>query len=66
MEGNRQLFSVDPTTNPECIVGGHIQKILDQTYQEAQNAAFGRLSRITLEDIINDILVAHTKEEKQQ
>ena len=47
-------------------MGGNIQKVLEQTYQEVQNAAFGRLSRITLEDIINDILVAHTKEENQQ
>lgn len=66
VEGDRQLFSVDPTTNPECIVGGNIQKVVEQTYQEVQNAAFGRLSRITLEDIINDILVAHTREENQQ
>lgn len=65
VEGHRQLFNIDETTNPECIVGGNIQKVLGSVYEEVQNAALGRLARITLDDVINDLLVAHTKEELQ-
>lgn len=66
VEGDKQLFSVDPKTNPECVVGGNIQKVLSNYYQEAQNAAMGRLARITLEDVISDILVEHTKKEENK
>lgn len=61
VEGDKQLFAVDEKTNPQCIVGGNIQKVLGNYYREVQNAAMGRLSRITLEDVINDILVAQKK-----
>ena len=66
VEGNKKLFTVDDKTNPQCIVGGNIQKVLSNYYQEVQNAAMGRLARITLDDVINDILVAHEKKEKKQ
>lgn len=66
VEGNKQLFSVDEKTNPQCIVGGNIQHVLGNYYQEVQNAAMGRLARITLDDVICDILVAHEKKEEQQ
>lgn len=66
VEGHQQLFSVDPKTNPQCIVGGNIQKVLGNYYDEVQNAAMGRLARITLDDVINDILVEHAKKEEQK
>ena len=66
VEGDKQLFTVDKKTNPQCIVGGNIQKVLGSYYQEVQNAALGRLTRITLDDLISDILVAQEKKEKQQ
>lgn len=66
VEGDKQLFTVDKKTNPQCVVGGNIQKVLGSYYQEVQNAALGRLARITLDDVISDILVAQEKKEKQQ
>lgn len=63
VEGDKQLFTVDPKTNPQCIVGGQIQNVLGHYYDEVQNAALGRLSRITLGDVINDILIGHAKKE---
>ncbi|WP_295746425.1 Rrf2 family transcriptional regulator [uncultured Limosilactobacillus sp.] len=65
VEGDRQLFAVDEKTNPQCIVGGNIQKVLGNYYQEVQNAALGRLARITLGDVIDDILVAQKKKEAE-
>lgn len=61
-EKNKELFSVDPHTNPKCPVGGHIQDVLTNYYHEAQNAALGRLDRITIADVIDDILVANKEE----
>lgn len=66
VEGHQQLFTVDPKTNPQCIVGGNIQKVLGRYYGEVQNAAMGRLARITLDDVISDILVEHTKKEERE
>lgn len=66
VEGHKQLFNVDPKTNPQCIVGGNIQKVLGTYYQETQNAAMGRLARITIDDVISDILVEQAKKEEQQ
>lgn len=66
VEGDKQLFTVDPKTNPQCIVGGHIQQVLGNYYDEVQNTAMGRLARITLDDVISDILVANEKEEHQE
>lgn len=64
VEGDKQLFNIDMKTNPDCIVGGNIQKVLGHYYTETQNAALGRLARITLADVINDLLVEQTKKER--
>lgn len=66
VEGHQQLFTVDPKTNPQCIVGGNIQTVLSRYYDEVQNAAMGRLARITLGDVINDILVQQAQKEDNQ
>lgn len=57
VEGDKSLFAVDKRTNMDCIVGSQIQKVLNKDYHEAQNAAFSRLRRITLQDVIDDIIV---------
>ena len=56
VENDKPLFTVDHKTNPQCIVGSQIQGILTQHYHEVQSAALGRLERITLQDIIDEII----------
>lgn len=57
VEKDKPLFTVDPKTNPQCIVGSQIQEVLTQNYHEVQAAALGRLARITLQDIIDEIII---------
>lgn len=63
VENDKPLFSVDPKTNPECIVGSQIQDVLTRHYQEVQASAMGRLNRITLGDIIDEIVTKYKKQE---
>lgn len=56
-EGNNPLFELDKKTNPECIVGGNIQDVLGDYYEEAKLAAQRKLNSVTLEDVIETILV---------
>ncbi|CAM3187669.1 Rrf2 family transcriptional regulator [Lactiplantibacillus plajomi] len=65
VEGDKPLFAVDPKTNPACIVGGNIQTVLKQYYQDAQTAAEARLARTTLQDIVDNILVEQAKKDAQ-
>ena len=57
VEKDKPLFTVDPKTNPQCIVGSQIQQVLTQNYHEVQAAALGSLARITLQDIIDEIII---------
>ncbi|MFH5811624.1 Rrf2 family transcriptional regulator [Companilactobacillus sp. FL22-1] len=57
VENDRQLFTLDTNTNPECIVGGNIQKVLGNYYEEAKMAALRKFNNVTLQDIIETILV---------
>jgi len=57
MDEERNLLHVDPKTNPDCLVGGNIQNVLNIAYQQVQNAAQDSMEGITLQDIIDDILV---------
>lgn len=57
VEKDKPLFTVDPKTNPQCIVGSQIQQVLTRNYHEVQAAALGRLARITLQDIIDEIII---------
>lgn len=59
VEKDKPLFTVDPKTNPLCIVGSQIQTVLEHHYQEVKSSALGRLKRITLQDIIDEILVSY-------
>ncbi|KRM72240.1 Rrf2 family transcriptional regulator [Lacticaseibacillus brantae] len=51
------LLHVDEKTNPACIVGGNIQETLNAAYQQVQNAAEVQMQAISLQSIIDDILV---------
>ncbi len=53
---DHDLLHVDPKTNPQCIVGGNIQNTLNSFYNEIELAAFTKMSQITLQDVIGDIL----------
>lgn len=58
---DHSLLHVDPTTNPHCIVGGNIQNTLNGFYNEIELAAFTKMSQITLQDVIGDILKRHAQ-----
>ena len=66
IEGDKHLLTVDHRTNPKCIVGGHIQEVLGQFYEEVEASAKGSLARLTLGDVIDEILVRHNEEGEQQ
>lgn len=51
----RELLSVDRDTSQSCPVGSVIPKVMTTYYQEIQISAEGRMARITLQDVINDI-----------
>lgn len=63
VEDERHLFTVDPRTNPECIVGGNIQATLGDFYSQAENAAKAKLASITLKDVLDTILVKQTEKD---
>lgn len=56
-DDNQNLLHVDEKTNPACIVGGNIQDTLNVIYDDIQNQAEQRMQGITLQSIIDDILV---------
>lgn len=57
IEGDKPLFEIDYKTNPDCIVGGNIQETLSEFYYQAQVAAQAKLNNISLQDVIDTILV---------
>lgn len=63
VEGDKPLFAVDPKTNPACVVGGNIQNVLRQYYQDAQTAAEARLAKTSMQDIVDNILVEQAKKD---
>lgn len=66
VEGQRHLFAIDEKTAPNCIVGGNIQATLDIYYQQAENAADAKLAAISLQDVLDTILVKQSQKEAQQ
>lgn len=52
---DHHLLHVDPATNRRCPVGGAIQPVLTDYYQEIQEAAFKRMRAITLADVVRRI-----------
>lgn len=63
VEGDKQLFTLDTNTNPDCIVGGNIQKVLGAYYEDAKMAALRKFNNVTLQDIIETILVEQKAKE---
>lgn len=63
IEKDKTLFEIDHKTNPKCIVGGNIQATLKKYYAEAEIAAKAKLNQISLQDIINTILVKQKEKE---
>ena len=57
IEHDQHLFTVDDKTNPQCIVGGNIQDTLRYYYEQVETSAKAKLARISLEDIIDSIIV---------
>lgn len=53
---DHRILHVDPKTNPHCIVGGNIQNVLDHIYSEIELQAFTKMSKVSLQDIIDEIM----------
>jgi len=64
VEGDKQLFTLDTSTNPDCIVGGNIQKVLGSYYEDAKMAALRKFNNVSLQDIIETILVEQKEKER--
>lgn len=61
IEDNHNLLHVDEKTNPKCIVGGNIQQTLTGIYDKIQADAENSMAQVTLQYIIEDILVNNAK-----
>lgn len=55
IEGDKPLLHLDTHTNPECFLGCNIQKILDEYYEQIQDAAEDKMKHIFLSDILKSI-----------
>ncbi|WP_125713904.1 Rrf2 family transcriptional regulator [Companilactobacillus kedongensis] len=65
-EGNKPLFELDKKTNPDCIVGGNIQEVLGDYYEQAKISAQRKLNETTLKDVIETILVKQKYKDSQK
>ena len=54
------LLHVDDKTNPNCVVGGNIQRVLEVEYAKVQIAAETEMKKISLKKIVDGILVERT------
>ncbi len=59
VETNHDLLHVDPKTNMDCPVGANIQETLDAAYRRVQQAAEDEMSKLTVQDIIDNIEDLH-------
>jgi DNA-binding IscR family transcriptional regulator len=66
VEGDKHLFTIDQKTNPDCIVGGNIQPTLAAYYHQAEVAACAKLNSISLQDVLDTILVKQAEKEAKQ
>lgn len=55
LDEDTQLIQVDPKTNPDCIVGGNIQDVLNRKYQEFQEVVLAEMQKTTLADILQQV-----------
>lgn len=66
VEDNHDLLHVDETTNPQCIVGGNIQDTLNVAYTDVQAAAERKMATITLQQLIDGILLRETARQQKE
>ena len=55
------LFHVDEETNQQCPIGANIQSALHKAYDEVQQQAECEMSKITLADIVKDVVEGNKK-----
>jgi Rrf2 family protein len=55
IEKDQRLLHIDQKTNPNCVVGGSIQGVLDDTYDRLQKNVELEMQQITLADIIGKL-----------
>lgn len=55
------LFHVDEETNQQCPIGANIQSALHNAYDEVQQQAEVEMSKITLADIVKDVVDGNKK-----
>lgn len=56
VEKSSALFHSDKNTDPNCLIGGNIQKVLDQKYIYLQQSVENEMKTIFLSEIIEGIL----------
>ncbi len=61
VNANQHLLHVDPETNPRCLVGANIQHALEDTYAQIEESAQTCMLKITLQDVIDKILLENAK-----
>jgi len=62
---DHQLLNVDTNTNLNCIIGGNIQSVLGNYYEQLTGVVKQQLAQTTLDDMITQILTqAQNKKEK--
>ena len=62
-DGPHPIFEIDYDTNPECIVGGNIQGVLENFYEDAKQAAMAKLQQRTIADVVSQIKIAQIRKE---
>lgn len=55
VEINHELLHVDPRTNMDCPVGANIQQTLNDAYERVQKAAEEEMSKLTIQDMVDNI-----------
>ncbi|MEY8370272.1 Rrf2 family transcriptional regulator [Aerococcaceae bacterium 50-4] len=55
IDEDQQLFRVDEKTAPSCIVGGNIQGVLAEKYDQLQASVELEMQQISLADIIQSV-----------
>lgn len=60
VEKDPAIFHSDKNTAPNCLVGGNIQKVLDQKYIFLQQSVENKMKTIFLSEIIGGILQEST------
>jgi len=57
VEKDQHLLHADKKTNPNCLIGGNIQTVLEETYDVLQKKIEQEMSAISLQSIIDGIQV---------